>query len=474
MATLKHGIVSLDWPSSAEFREYFVVEHTTGMKNNKFTRKLKQWKYDPTDKLCTFPRGVTEYVDIKSIKFAKIPPVKLIFNQQLSELQQSTLKQIQFARIGDSCAARINLPPGEGKTRLAAAVIAKYGGPCLYVCPTKPTARQAAAELGLCLGITVDYLTRGQFETAVTSPVVVMVINSAAKLDPVLIESKFRMLILDEVHGYVTTTFRSILANSARYLFGMSGTLCDRADGLDKFTELYIGPIVGIDPDESEPVYDATKPGKVIKVEYKCHREIVTGAAGVDWRHLLDQCRCDHIRNNVALYYVRKLVAQGHNVLVFTDGRYCAEYFAEKCSNGGVYAEGEIERIQCEDEKWRALHREGAPVGDEGVEPAIDTRVVYGGTDIVDEEYGRDHARVIVATYSYLGTGVSFARYTAIVVLEPRRAKWKQIIGRIYRKSGAPGWRKVIDIVDSCFVFESQYRERAIAYQQKSMIESII
>jgi superfamily II DNA or RNA helicase len=74
-------------------------------------------------------------------------------------------------------------------------------------------------------------------------------------------------------------------------------------------------------------------------------------------------------------------------------------------------------------------------------------------------------ARIIIATFSYCGTGISIIRMSAIILASPRYSNMKQIIGRILRRgSDTSIARDVIDIVDYRTCLAHQFRIRKNAY----------
>lgn len=348
-------------------------------------------------------------------------------------------------RLADGTASAIlNLRAGMGKTFLAAALIARLKLRTLYIVPRKPLKVQACDDLGAFLGdVRIDGAFKPKMAGATIADITLMVVNSALKL-PLEIAKKFDLVIIDEVHEFVSEGRRKLFRHiNSRAILGMSATTENRRDKLDPVIhrELVIDNIVRAS-DVPGFSYDEIKfTGVVDIVAYTGPPEFTqplrnesVGMISAKLRH--DQLVADPYRNKIVIEYIKQLHDEGHHIYVFGD---------EKDPMAPLLAS----------------LRELFPVD----APELEAYTFNGDTHVNDIQGIKRAARVLLTTYGYAGTGVSIDRFTAIVFYTPRRSNMQQIIPRILRRGGDPSIvRRVIDIHDVATTAAGQLRDRRQAY----------
>lgn len=374
--------------------------------------------------------------------------------------------------------AIINIRAGTGKTRIAGAIAAAIGQRCLYIVPRVELARQTFKDLRALLGDE----SAGLYPSA--HPIAVAVINTAMKLTPEQIR-EYGFLIFDEVHEFVSSARAAFMFRCYIPRLGMSATTADRVDKLDRVNELHFSTAGRVIQAEEVPgfSYDETKfnmSAVVIKYfgppEYtKLLKNEATDmlSTALQWEQLMN----DPYRWEVIHCAFERLISRGHHIYIFAEQR------------------AHVEALRNSVVKWLANPADvAAPELDEGISIAADiaeppapseppelleppapaiqqdkqAQAWMGGcknsADVIN------HARVIITTYGYAGTGVSIARMTAILHATSRRSKLSQILGRIRRRDGdmsAP--REVIYISDRRAGFSSQLKPQLTAYDYYDM-----
>lgn len=93
---------------------------------------------------------------------------------------------------------------------------------------------------------------------------------------------------------------------------------------------------------------------------------------------------------------------------------------------------------------------------------------VMGGASNKDMDNAEAHARVILTTYKYMGTGKSIIKMTALILATPRRNKSRQFVNRIFRLgSDMTKTRVIVDIVDMKSNLKNQWNDRQRYYKSK-------
>lgn len=138
--------------------------------------------------------------------------------------------------IDDTCL--INGNPGFGKTITALAAAYKLGQKTLVICTNVGIREQWEAEVLKWFGFKPGVIGSGKYD--ISQPITVSNIQTVNK-HAVTLSKEFGLIIVDEVHHCVATTFTNFLQYShARYKIGLSGTL-KRKDGLNVMFKDFFG-----------------------------------------------------------------------------------------------------------------------------------------------------------------------------------------------------------------------------------------
>lgn len=335
----------------------------------------------------------------------------------------------------------LDLRAGYGKTFIAAGVIATLGARTLYIVPTRELARQVSRDIRATIDneIMIAQSSKHLIEIAQGSRLnIVVVINTAmkARID---YGALFDLIVFDEAHMYCCQNRSQIFrVTQSRWILGLSATIGERRDGLDFAIPHYFGRVVdaqdipGFAYDNSQ-IFDV----RVRAIHYlnPNARNIRHASTDMVFAHYMyEQFGRDMTRNNLIVSEAQKLLQDGHNVFIFSQERAHVELIAAQCIDAGI-----ISREQCS--------------------------VFYGGISAQDRADTLDRARLICATYSYSGTGISIVRMSAAILAMPRYANMKQIIGRILRRGSDVNIpRIIVDIIDDNTCLSRQWRWRKNTY----------
>ena len=115
----------------------------------------------------------------------------------------------------------VHLPVGTGKTTVMAMLIAKLGVSCLIVVHTRELLEQARKRIKLTLGIEVNKIGMGEWETG--SPITVGTVQTLCKHKKKI--PRTDLIIADECHHSSAKTWQAVMLGlSAPYRFGFSAT----------------------------------------------------------------------------------------------------------------------------------------------------------------------------------------------------------------------------------------------------------
>lgn len=356
-------------------------------------------------------------------------------------------------------AALLKLEAGRGKTYIAAALIAQFRVPTLYIVRQVPLQQQAIKDLNSVLrGCTIG--------TSASDDVFVCVIHSALKIPPDT-ASRFGFVIYDEVHLMATPMFAKIFRQTMTWInLGLSGTP-DRNDGMCAIYKKELALDGVIDAAEL-PGYDADSIGFSIHVRaikyYGRDEHVQTrlGPTGAVSALLMQKQAC-------ADPHRMRLVAQEIDALYRWRG---SVGMGSTCVRHGIYVFCE-ERGQL-DVVYAALRERyadaiEAPEIAAAETPELDasTGKFIGGISKRQIADIRSRAHIYLTTYGYSSTGISNNDMTAIVFVTSRRGNMNQIIRRILRRNGDTRIpRVIVDIIDARTCMQHQYRDRAAAYAE--------
>jgi superfamily II DNA or RNA helicase len=344
----------------------------------------------------------------------------------------------------------LNLEAGQGKTFVAIGLMARLCKPTLIIVHNTSILSQWVRELTKAFDVTVGILSA----TAKTKePIQVAVINSLLK-SPIQFNDKteqnvraffaeYDFVIFDEAHEYCSKMRSQIFWVCQRpYMLGLSATPDERLDNLDAVAHYNIGPVLKA---STLPGFSGGSNGnfqaQVTRIKYYGPEEYT--------RHLvnemnemssvpkmINQIAEDPFRSEMVIDETLKLLDKNHNVFVFADRRSYLEILQS------VLGKRSPELSVC----------------------------LLGGAKDEEIFHTEAHAKVILTTYQYMGTGKSIPKMDALVLATPRKSKSKQFIGRIFRLGGNDSvCRSIVDIVDMKTVLKNQWYERKKYYEDRQI-----
>jgi len=390
-------------------------------------------------------------------------------------------------------------PPGAGKTIIGCGAIARFQYPALVIVHTKDLLTQWCERIKAALNVVAGTIGGGR--KAREAVVTVAMIQSLVRMRPQAIADmgeRFPVVVVDECHHVPASTYvRALGLMSSPIKVGLTATP-ERNDGLTKYLEWYIGPIVhtidhrGLVEDGHlvlpriipvETDFDATPdvltlscslcrrrwevapsslgdrrtglpcPSCVGRAErnlqfavngseaagkaYRLKRDAETSAqVDTDFAWFASEVTLDDQRNRTIRAICQAEVAEGRRVLVLSGRVDHSEWLAAFISIGGVKATA----LTGESTKG---HREGAlealRSGD------ID---VLCATSLADE-------------------GLDVVKLDTVILAAPQRAAGRtlQRVGRTMRPSPGKSPR-VFDLVDTAGVLRNQWYARKRAYKK--------
>lgn len=306
-----------------------------------------------------------------------------------------TLREDQqdiYDQVDDSCI--INGKPGFGKTILGLAIAYKLQVKTLIITTNLMIREQWIKEVRKHLGFEPGIIGSGKFN--IDSPIVIGNIQTLNK-HAVELGKEFGLVIVDEMHHCVATTFTKFLENSsARYKIGLSGTL-KRKDGLNVMFKDFFGLKI------YSPPVNNTLPPTIHK--YKVDVE-VSGNNNVPWANRANDVYENpdfiaHLVDKIFLYY-----RMGHKVLFTSERLGLIDTVVEYLESAEVYCETIIGTTD------------------------NDTREL-----VLDAIKKHEGAAVLAASQSIFSEGVSLDELSCLVVgsLINNESLIEQLVGRVQR-----------------------------------------
>ncbi|QPB12114.1 DNA helicase [Providencia phage PSTCR5] len=244
----------------------------------------------------------------------------------------------------------INGKPGFGKT-ITALAIAHYLGVKTLVVTTNVNIRtQWEDEVRKWFGIEPGVIGSSRFE--LDSPIVIGNIQTLSKHGERLAK-EFGLVIVDEMHHCVATTFTKFLEFSyAKYRIGLSGTL-KRKDGLNVMFPDYFGYTVF-----SPAVANTLDP-----TIYKFHLPEVelSGNRNIPWALRANEVYENPLYRAHIISKTYIMYREGHKVLVVSDRSELISHIAEKLESVGTKVHQITGQTSIEDRKSILLEIETDP-----------------------------------------------------------------------------------------------------------------
>lgn len=339
---------------------------------------------------------------------------------------------------------------GIGKTFISINVISKLRVKTIVVVNKIPLMRQWESELRRFIpGINVGFI-QGQKNVSVEgADVVVAMLQSLARVDyPESLFDDFSLVVVDEIHNTSSRVFSTVLSKlCCKYTIGLSATP-KRSDGCEYVFKHHIGEIIY----ESNVTRAGLHPVlKFVRIDSKEYKEIstvnkFTGQKQIQFTSMLSELVDMEKRNRLILEIIKDLVKQDRKILVLSDRR----------------------------EHLKTLHK--TLDTDDSVD--FTHGLFLGQMKQTDLQRSRE-SKVIFATYSAFGEGVSEKDLDTLLLITPKKfvghlknsvknesGKLEQIVGRIFRKDHIERNPTIIDLHDNFSVYKNQAAQRKTFYKQ--------
>jgi len=326
----------------------------------------------------------------------------------------------------------IDLMAGLGKTFVAGGVIEKLKLRTLYIVPRIHLQQQAINDLTPILDCSVIGSSAD-----ISEDISVVVINSALKFSDDVFNS-YGLVIFDEIHMYCGQVFRNIFFKAqTSCVLGMTATSHHRLDNFDSLYYKLVGPVVSAkDLPNYDPDIDRFKGEvKVILFTGPVKTFYNDKTDKPDTQKTIGQFIDDDNRNKLIVREAKLLYNDPNSfTYIFVEHRRHVLKLFELISN------------------------------ELGIDAVSDISSLMGNASDNDRLLATK-SRIIVTTYCYSGTGISYVRMNSAIFATPRRSNYEQICRRVTRKGSDTNIiRKYVDIVDTSCFLKYQYYSRKKVY----------
>ena len=373
--------------------------------------------------VCTIPEGDELSADITGASL-----VLKDYQEPIYRFLSETVYGDDSYRSGaTSCI--LDLQPGKGKTFIAMAIMQYIHKKTLFIVPGRDLLNQTTQTLRNMFPM----ITVGEYHADIQTDgdVVVMTIDSAAageeycyrtasgervRLTAQAYFDRFGLTVFDEIHKYCTRQRSSVFTRcQSLFTLGISGTCFHRPDKMDPIAHYHIGvPVSGADL--MKPVLEAHPAGVVTPWKFRAvvlkyngparYTESITSAAGtVSHPLMVNQFSADPYRSQLLINTVRGLVSDGDRVFIMLD---------------------RTELVRLVYDYLRTVLRDDV---------LREAGMVTGKVKDAERTAARD-SRVVIGTYSCIGTGISWDEFNSVVFWHPRRSNFEQFVNRIFREDG--------------------------------------
>lgn len=448
------------------YKKYSTIKRILTMSHeNKLSKRIitrKQELYYETKNYFVISRFSLEILEkfLDITLFYKFPHVSkiqygatdLILDDNQKLVANSILKKINN-RKKENNSVNLVMGTGLGKTYISCFIIRSLAVKTLVVLPNQAILDDWHDALEYCIPDAQIGFQTGKKKK--DGDIILTIVNSLLReeINNIYYKTWFKQFgfsIFDEIHNYTSASRQNVFwrANCEKSL-GLTATPDENFWKMDIVFQRHIGPLLYAN---KLPGYNPNQISwniEVHMIHYKGPEEhtkkLVNKTTG--WTSHTDMVRQftdDPWRNKLVAWKIQELCKSGLNPFVFFKTR----DYADKLKN--------------------ILNSEKNNVSETNDYISI----LMGG--ISSDNYKKaENSRVILTTYSFGWQGISIPHMDAMVLATPRKAKLKQIIGRILRKSGNPEiTRHIIDIVDvNTKMGKDQARERKAFYTNTDLIK---
>ncbi|MGH3665860.1 MAG: TOTE conflict system archaeo-eukaryotic primase domain-containing protein [Egibacteraceae bacterium] len=286
------------------------------------------------------PRGLLHHVDQivrdagsaleLSDRRSDVDPLALHFQGTLTPQQQRAVEALGEHELGTLVA-----PPGNGKTVMACALIARHAVPTLVIVDRKPLLEQWQARLASLLGLDASQIgTLGAGKDRRSGVIDIAMIQSLTRRDrPDELLGVYGLVVVDECHHLPAVSFEACVRHvPVRRWLGLTATPY-RRDGLEGIIAMQCGPI------RHEIAAATTPAARTLNLQLVTHETSfdpdIDDAASIQevFRRLVD----DDERSAAISDDVADALARGRNCLVLTQwtehiDRLCSQLTADGAS----------------------------------------------------------------------------------------------------------------------------------------------
>lgn len=319
---------------------------------------------------------------------------------------------------------------GQGKTVCALAIIARLGRKAAVLVNNGKTLEpQWLRRIGEFMpGARVGVVRQKKCDIA-GADIVVCSIQSLMRRDyPQELMDQVGTVVVDECHHIGARMFSHAMRQfTARHTVGLSATP-DRKDGLRKFVEWMLGPVVVARPTDFTRVV-------VLRYVWDDTKVEAHGSAGGPQQRalMINDLLADYARSVAALAIVT-------NVITACPQR-CVLVLTERVAQVDEFAEWAAKRL-----------------------PGVVVAKMHGTVSAAQLESADRDARVVVATYGMANEALDISRLDTLVCLSPMVGFTEQIVGRVVRIHPTKRVPLVVDLVDNVGLFAGMARKRAAWY----------
>lgn len=428
-------------------------------------KKLKAYMEDKNyyiiPKYMGFPMGDKSMYDVS---YPVIPDIKFKDKCVLNESQV-----IPFEEASELSSCILSLPPGCGKSYVAAKLIPYHKKKTLIIVHTTAIMSQWIEVIKNCCGITPGVYYG---EEKRDGDIVIAVVNSATsvtfKINNIEMKAKewysqFGFVIIDEAHLYLTESKINVLFKSqfCPKVIALTATLPEEPELTNVLPWLF-GPIVksNVNTDIFKTVVHTYK-------FHVSHLEVYRYADdSIDYHNTLVHTLIDPNREEL----ITKIISNcENNLLVFVKYRNHAKRIYDLVRvNLGCTCE--IPITSPEDIMNEVSSNPKGPnfnLTENECTCLLKDTVVFGGTSSEVLNQTTSNSRIIITTYPYFAVGISIPRMTDLLLASPVKTNLKQIIGRIQRlgADNTDTTRVIHDIIDGNSLIKNQYNVRRQYYE---------
>lgn len=377
---------------------------------NSVALPLALWK----DMMDEFPNVHTSSKKDFTVEFVSTP-------EETEKKDQLTVLNQAQEKLNRDHFLLLALRTGFGKTMCALYLVVKYGLKAVVLCHVSTVNRQWVEEANKhCPGLKVQLVTGSKLNPKAN--MYVMGILKASHFTKKDFED-IKMVILDEVHITLTSTFsKALLLFKPIYLIGLSATP-DRRDGMHKLLYPYFGN------KNQFIVRHEVKQFTVIKLVTSFKPVIINTTDGIDWNILYHSIASNPERQTL-IADICSTWFPDHKIFILTK---------RVCECIGC----------CNYDKCRFKNKEA-----KGVIPLLKERKESAASFIEnDKTYDKD-VRIVMGTIKKMGVGLNDTSRN-LEILASDVIDVRQNEGRIRVDNNI-----IVDIVDDFALFERHWKER--------------